>query len=652
MADTRRRVWLLLVVAALLPYANVFQNGWTYYDDYAIVVDRAYVRTWTPEHLRIIWTPRNNYAPVRDMAYLAVHTVAGRGIAGFQAVNLAWHAVGVLALYAFVRRQWGDEQVAVASALLFAAHPIHVEAVAWVMGTKDVLCFAFSTLACVAYGNAMRDERAGVRPWIATGVLLLLALGAKLAALGLPLVFAALEVCAPDASAAPWRRRLRRWLPFAVLTGVWLLVAAAPLRTRAFDLLGVEPPAAMQAVQTAITQATDAGRAETYWPTIRAMGPVTWRYAALWAWPRNLSALYPVLLEPSWLQPRVLFAYLGLLAAAGGGVVLWRRGHRRAAFWFAWAAAFYLPVSNIMPVTAVMNDRYVHLPAAAGSVLLAAGLVHVGKRGPGWGAAARGVLVGLVLALSVATVARTAVWRSPRSLWEDAARTDPDSVRIKITLAGMLVLEGRAGEAAARLRALEADAPNDYRRLLLLGRAEAASARYTMAARTYEQGLRGFPGDVKMLAGLAAVRAEAGDYEAVRRHLEAIFAQQPNHGPAHRLAGLVFAEEGRVPEAVAAFERAVAYGPDDPAIYAAAAQALEKAGAPREALPYAREWYRRAENLDAALLYTRVMSAAKELPNGIKVELEIIMQKWPDNSELQNYYKAIEDPATAAGPAP
>ena len=95
-----------------------------------------------------------------------------------------------------------------AGALLFAVHPVHVEAVAWVTGFKDVL---YGFLACVAIWQYLlyaggdvsalasstpahgQVHRSWGRYWLATGVFVL-ALLAKPTAVVIPVVAWVLDI--------------------------------------------------------------------------------------------------------------------------------------------------------------------------------------------------------------------------------------------------------------------------------------------------------------------------------------------------------------------------------------------------------------------------------------------------------------------------
>ncbi len=639
MPDARRPAraipYLLLAGVAVLCYANVFKNTWTHYDDFGITQQRLYVTVWSADNLKTIWTPRGNYVPLRDTFYLLDFVLFGPSITGYQATNLVWHVLGVLALFAFVKRRWGDERIAFLAALLFAVHPLHVEAVAWVAGSKDLMCFTLSVCAALAYHRAMTEPERATRWWVCAGTCLVLALASKLAALALPLAFGALELCDPESNATPWRRRVRRWLPFAVLTGLWFVLAFGPLRRPVFELFGVvAPPAAGHA---ALTAAGDAQRAAEYWPTMRAMILVTWRYVGLWLWPQKLSAIYTVPLEPSWFRAPVLLGALGLLAGLGVGVGLWRAGSRRAAFWLAWAVAFYLPVSNLLPVTALMNDRYLYIPSAAGAVLLAAGLVAAARRYPRYGPMIVGAALVLVFVLGARTVHRTTAWRSPRALWERAARVDPANVRIQMSLAGLGLLEGQPAEAARALKRLESAAPDDYRRLLLLGQAYISSGRPGAGAATFERGLVLYPEDVDLLVGLGTAVGLQGRYAETLAIASALSERQPGNLQVRLMAGLAHAQLGETAAAIGEFEAAVALAPHEPLVAREAAAALLAGDRPEAARPYAEAWFRLQPSPQAGAMSLRAMRYAGVPQVERETRLRDLRARWPDAAEWREF---------------
>ncbi len=103
----------------------------------------------------------------------------------FHATNLVLAAAAVLAVHALLKRIL-PASAAGAGALLFAVHPVHVEAIAWVTGRSEVLA---GILVCVALALALDAARGGsaARAAAAGGALALGVLAKESAAAGVPL---------------------------------------------------------------------------------------------------------------------------------------------------------------------------------------------------------------------------------------------------------------------------------------------------------------------------------------------------------------------------------------------------------------------------------------------------------------------------------
>ena len=78
---------------------------------------------------------------------------------GYHLTSLLLHALNVVLAYAVARRLLGSRSGALVAALVFAVHPLQVEAVVWVAGRKTLLCSSFALLALLCY---MRSGAASV----------------------------------------------------------------------------------------------------------------------------------------------------------------------------------------------------------------------------------------------------------------------------------------------------------------------------------------------------------------------------------------------------------------------------------------------------------------------------------------------------------
>ena len=91
---------------------------------------------------------------------------------------------------------WRDRRLVTAAGvgLVFAVHPLQVEAVAWMAERKTLLCAFFSLAAAGAYLVWARRGESRRWWWVTTGWIGL-ALLAKPMAITLPLALVALDVC-------------------------------------------------------------------------------------------------------------------------------------------------------------------------------------------------------------------------------------------------------------------------------------------------------------------------------------------------------------------------------------------------------------------------------------------------------------------------
>src|SRR4029077_15573998 len=75
-------------------------------------------------------------------------------VAWFHAVNLLWHA-GASAALAMLARRLSGERAAWVAGLLLAVHPVHVEAVANIVGRAELMAGLFAIVA--VYAALVRD---------------------------------------------------------------------------------------------------------------------------------------------------------------------------------------------------------------------------------------------------------------------------------------------------------------------------------------------------------------------------------------------------------------------------------------------------------------------------------------------------------------
>jgi len=331
------------------------------------------------------WPPDmggHSYRPL-TIATFAVDRLLD-GAVWFHAVNLLWHAAASVAVAALARR-WADTAGAGAlvAGVLFAVHPVHVEAVANLVGRAELMAALFAVLAVYA---ALVRQAVG---WSAAAWVLGLLSKESAAVVPALVVWAwMLGLARPD------RRRM------ALFVASWAVVGGAYAVARGVVL---HPFAGLQSIGAMFLGESPA--------TVRLTGVAALAdVARLLVFPLTLRVDYSpnertVVTSP--LDPR--FA-LGLLCALLWGALLvaaWKRDRKLEAFGLGWIGVALLPVANLLyPVGFYVAERTLYLPSA-GLVLAAAGALARLPR-----ERLRAVVAALAVLGGVRTALRVPVWRN------------------------------------------------------------------------------------------------------------------------------------------------------------------------------------------------------------------------------------------------
>jgi hypothetical protein len=140
----RRATWIAGLVACLV-YANALGNAWAI-DDTFIVRDNPAVHSVGAalgHFFDVYWPPQEGaraglYRPLAIISYALDWALSGGKPWWFHLTNVALHGV-VTALVVLVVWVWLPPAGALAAGVMFAVHPVHVEAVANVVGRTEIM---------------------------------------------------------------------------------------------------------------------------------------------------------------------------------------------------------------------------------------------------------------------------------------------------------------------------------------------------------------------------------------------------------------------------------------------------------------------------------------------------------------------------------
>ncbi|HET6278965.1 MAG TPA: tetratricopeptide repeat protein, partial [Candidatus Polarisedimenticolia bacterium] len=492
------------------------------------------------------------YRPLIHVFYLAVYLLLGPDPWGFHLLNVLFHAGVSVLVYLLLRRLLPDgdppgaprlqRSAPLLGALLFAAHPVHTEAVAWAAGIVDVT-FTFFCLLSLYFYLARRDYAPGAGVGVSL-VAFFLATLCKEPALTLPAIIVACDLLLGGKDGRG-RAAASRWL-------LYLLVAGFYLALRMNALHGLAP----------VREEIGLGRARSLL-TILQLFALDLEKLVL---PIHLNFFHHFRPPPTMLSGNGVVVLASFAAFAGASLVAWRRC-RPALFGLLLIAlpllpTFYLPALN-QGLQNAFAERYLYLPSFGFVFLLAAGLHHGWRIRAGWAPGLGLALLALVILYSAGTARRNLVWRSASTLWADTVRKSPDSAIAHQGYGLALLREGRRPEGEKELRTavgLDPDLPDaSLRKGLAYGR----QGMLNDAIISFHTALALDPDSAEAHYALAVAYDDKGWIEQAIVHYEKTLALQPGMAQAHNNLGVLQAKGGRLEEARRHFEAAVRLRPDD-----------------------------------------------------------------------------------------
>ena len=203
-------IYALIAAAALAAYWPALRGG-------LVWDDPAHITAPALRSLHGLWRiwfslgATQQYYPLLHSAFWIEHRLWGDAVLGYHLANLAQHAFAACLVVLIVRRlalpgAW-------LAGMVFALHPVCVEAVAWISEQKSTLSAVFYLSSALVYLRFDRTRRRSSYLW-ALG-LFVLALLTKTVTATLP--FALLVIFWWQRGRLDWRRDVRPLLPWMAL---------------------------------------------------------------------------------------------------------------------------------------------------------------------------------------------------------------------------------------------------------------------------------------------------------------------------------------------------------------------------------------------------------------------------------------------------
>jgi tetratricopeptide (TPR) repeat protein len=545
----------LLLLVTFACYSNILANSFAY-DDGQQILQNPYVKSWhyLPQIFgTTVWSfvgqagATNYYRPLMTFSFLLLWQIFGALPFGFHLFSLWLQCAVVVTMFFAGRRLFHDVRIAWLAALLFAVHPIHTEAVAWIAALPDLEA---GFLLLLALWLLTDPAGASWKRQLGVTLCFCLALLCKEPALMFaPLAVAFEHLVAANRKNTTFLQKILNYLPLAAAAIAYLLLRIA--------LFGKLAPVLQHPKIT--------------WPqSIYSAFAMVLDYTRLLLWPSGLSAFRVFHVSTALADAQVVG---GILICVLCLVVIFslRTSAPATAFAVLWIGVTLAPVLNARWMAAnVETERYLYLPSIGFCWLAAWCAIRLWDAISPHGAARAvrvalaTVLVALLVAGGRATVRRNLDWQNDFVLYTKTLHTNPDAHVIRSNLAGIYFEQGDLARAGKEWEQALAGKPDNVNTMNALGILYTKQGRFAEAKVMLDRAMAAKPlwGDPHYATGL--LLEKQGDQTAALVEFQSAIRLAPLNPVAHYWYGDALLKANRVAEAEAQFERTLALGPDAP----------------------------------------------------------------------------------------
>ncbi|MGH2900735.1 MAG: glycosyltransferase family 39 protein, partial [Solirubrobacteraceae bacterium] len=342
-----------MIAVALIACITGLWNDYAH-DDVSLIADnvRAHgITSWGAIFASPYWPPPfapELYRPIVSAMMLVEYVFGAGAPMAFRIVSSVLYAASAVAVFAFAARVM-SRHAALAIALLFAAHPVHVEAVALGVNQAELVVGLLAAVMTLRYVDIRRTRALTGKDWMIFCALYALAALAKENGFVIPALLVSAEVFLVNDE--PLRKRAAKsWPGFAAMAAVGvalLLIRRAVLH----DAIG--------------TFTAEALVGATWRERLLTTLQIVPQWLRLLAWPAHLQIDYsPNEIVASKAFGPIEALGLALVLGAVAVVIAARRRAPAVSFGLAWCGVALLPVANVVvPTSIVLAERTLFLPS-------------------------------------------------------------------------------------------------------------------------------------------------------------------------------------------------------------------------------------------------------------------------------------------------
>jgi tetratricopeptide (TPR) repeat protein len=550
-------ICLLILVAGGL-YLNSIGNLFTNWDD-GMIYQNSTIRNlnWATVQKIFAYEKATTYQPIRMLSYAVDYHFWRLNPVGYHITNILFYILTCVMVF-FVLRQLSTnlrervspdshERVGIFGSLLFAAHPVHVEAVTWLAARKEVLQGFFFFLAFYLYFKGRKSEGRNRMVYLSFVIFsVLLATLSKPSAVVFPGVIILYEL-------TKGKEKF-----FSFIKKYWVFMMTALVVSGIFTFI-------MMKVMF------EAGGIKQYRGGDTASNVLLCLYVflqniKLLISTINYSAAYSFFVSmPVFCLKNVILILITFLFFAIG--VLSLRRTKIIFFSVFFFLIALLPYLNIIPISTLKADRYVFI--ASFSYVFLLGIlfdrfyVYRHKRfSEGFFKLfSISLFLFLLTGYSFMTIRQNQIWENSYTLWTDAVEKHPSSNTAN-ALMGVVYMElGMDEKAVEYLKKAVQLLPYDYESRNNLGIVYGRLDQPEKAIKELMTAIWLKPKDDTIRINLSLVYQRQKEYRKSEEVLKYLISKNPNNGNLHFRLGLLYKEMGQYDAALSELMKSMELSP-------------------------------------------------------------------------------------------
>jgi len=367
------------------------------YDDSAFVKNNPHITKFSfiPKYFTNVKTYQSTgiegkvkiYRPLVTVSYAVDYAVWKLNPFGYHLVNNMLHLICGFLVFLFFYQWSGSRKISLITSILFISHPAQIEAVSWISGRGNMLYSIFALASLLFYLKCQINNTINL---IIPLILFAISLFCKEMGINVIFISALIYLYAKKETSEVSMRKFIKFFSSMIIIGIFYFVIR-------------------YSVLSAIAQTTYIGGSIT--ATIFTMIKVLCLYLLLFLFPVNLNVIPDVSVITSFFSAELLIsiAFFTLFFII---VIINRKN--QVSFGLLWGVLGLLPVMNIIPIQALMAERFLYLSNAGFCFTVAVIIIKIAKNKTIF------IVTSTICIFSALSIVRNSDWQNNFSLWKSS----------------------------------------------------------------------------------------------------------------------------------------------------------------------------------------------------------------------------------------